>query len=171
VHAATNSAALVLQAASLAARRRGERGRGVALSLGAVSLLGAAGYLGAHLSYARGVGVDQTSFDPGPEDWTPVIEAEALGGRTPVSAVAGETPVLLVRDGATIHAIHDRCSHRGCSLAAGRLDGDVVQCACHGSRFRLADGGIERGPAASPQPAFETRERDGRIEVRVRAPH
>jgi nitrite reductase/ring-hydroxylating ferredoxin subunit len=46
------------------------------------------------------------------------------------------------------------------------LDGDTIQCACHGSRFNLRDGRVERGPASAPQPAFDAREREGRIELR-----
>jgi len=55
-HAALNVAALGLQVASLAARRRDARARGVALSLAANGLLGLSGYLGGHLSYVDGVG-------------------------------------------------------------------------------------------------------------------
>ena len=65
-------------------------------------------------------------------------------------------------------AIHDRCSHRGCSLADGRLDGDEIVCACHGSRFDLTDGSVRRGPATAPQPAFEAREHENRLELRRR---
>lgn len=168
VHAVANSVALGLYTASLLSRRRGARGRGVALALAGAGALTAGGYLGGHLAYAQGVGVDQTTFDPGPDDWTPVLDAGALTGGRPVTALAGDTPVMLVRDGATTHAIHDRCSHRGCSLAEGEVEGGVVTCGCHGSRFRLSDGQVERGPATTPQPAFETREREGRVEVRRR---
>jgi nitrite reductase/ring-hydroxylating ferredoxin subunit/uncharacterized membrane protein len=169
VHASTNGAALALQAASLRARRRGARGRGVALSLAATGALTAGGYLGAHLSYVHGVGVDRTTFDPGPEDWTAAARAGDVCDGEPVSVVAGETPVLLLRSGGRVRALHDRCSHRGCSLAAGTIDGDVVECACHGSRFSLDDGSVLRGPATTPQPAFDVRERDGDVEVRLRA--
>lgn len=54
-------------------------------------------------------------------------------------------------------------------MSGGILDGDVIECACHGSCFRLDDGAIVRGSATSPEPAFDVRERDGRIEVRRRA--
>jgi len=37
----------------------------------------------------------------------------------------------------------------------------------HGSRFRLKDGSIVNGPATFPQPVYETRVRDGMIEVRA----
>jgi nitrite reductase/ring-hydroxylating ferredoxin subunit len=167
VHALANSAAVGLQVASWSARRRGHRGRGALLSLLAVSGAGASAYLGGYLSFGRGVGVDQTAFDPGPEDWTPALPAAELAEGEPTSVVVGETPVLLVRSAGTVRALHDRCSHRGCSLADGELDEDVIQCPCHGSRFRLADGAIARGPATAPQPAFAVRERDGQLEVRL----
>jgi nitrite reductase/ring-hydroxylating ferredoxin subunit len=164
VHAVANTAALGLQVASLRARRRGARGRGIALSAVANGLVGFSGWLGGHLSYVQGVGVDQTTFDPGTPEWTPALPAAELGDE-PVSAVAGETPVLLVRDGGAVRALHDRCSHRGCSLSEGTIGDGVVECACHGSRFALSDGRVLRGPAAAPQPAFQARERDGMIEV------
>jgi len=167
VHALGNVTALGLQIASRAARHRGARRSGVALSLGAGALLGLTGYLGGHLSFALGVGVDQTVFDAGPETWTDVLATADLGV-APVSVVAGDTPVLLVRSGHDILAVHDRCSHRGCALSSGTVDGTTIECACHGSRFSLRDGHVERGPATAPQPAFDVREAAGRIEVRRR---
>ena len=64
-------------------------------------------------------------------------------------------------------ALADRCVHRGGSLAEGQLVGDCVECPLHGSRFALADGSVEQGPAAYPQPALETRVHEGSIEVRA----
>lgn len=169
VHAALNSAALGLQVASYLARRRGNRAKGVALSALAGAGVAVSGHLGGHMSYVQGVGVDQTAFDAGPGEWTDAIAADALAPSVPTSVVVSDTPVLLIRHPDGIHAIHDRCSHRGCLLSEGSLDGEVVQCGCHGSRFRLADGGLERGPATTGQPAFEVRERGGRLEVRARS--
>jgi len=88
----------------------------------------------------------------------------------PTRVVVEDTPVLLLRTGDRILAVHDRCSHRGCSLSGrGEVDGEYIICGCHGSSFDLHDGSIHRCPATAPQPAFEVRERDGRIEVRRRA--
>ncbi len=168
IHANTNAAALALQLASLAARRGGRRGRGVALSVAANGLLTAGGYLGAHMSYVHGIGVDQTTFDTGPQEWTAALPAAELPEGAPMAVNVGDTPVLLIRAGGRVRALHDRCSHRGCSLAGGRLDGDTIECPCHGSIFSLEDGAIERGPATAPQPAFDVREQGGRLEVRLR---
>jgi nitrite reductase/ring-hydroxylating ferredoxin subunit len=169
VHALTNGTALALYTASLRARRNGDHGKGVALAAAGAGLLGAGGYLGSHLIARQGVGVDQTAFDPAPDDeWTQAIASTELTTE-PASVQVGDTPVLLVRREQGIAALHDRCSHRGCSLASGTLDsaGDVIECGCHGSRFRLGDGAVVRGPATAHQPVFEARERDGRVEVRA----
>ena len=67
VHAATNAIALGLYSASLRARRRGGRGKGMLLGGAGAGVLGLAGYLGGHLTLAKGVGVDKTIFDAGPD--------------------------------------------------------------------------------------------------------
>ncbi|ONM48441.1 hypothetical protein B0T44_18510 [Nocardia donostiensis] len=166
VHAVANASALLIYAASLTARRRGKRTRGKLLALTGATLLGGSGYLGGHMSYVRGVGVNQTAFDPGPEEWTPVVDATELRDRQPYPGEAADTPVLLVRDGSDIYAIHNRCGHRGCLLSNGELQGHVVTCACHGSQFDIRDGTLLRGPATTSQPAFDTRESDRRVEIR-----
>jgi len=167
VHAVTNAGALSLYASSLVARRRGRRGTGAALGAAGATLLAAAGYLGGHLSYTRGVGPNETAFDAGPDDWTPAADASQLAEGRPTRAVVGDTPVLILKQGERVYAIHDRCSHRGCSLSDGEVDGASIRCACHGSTFALADGSVERGPATQPQPAFQTRVAELVDEVRL----
>jgi nitrite reductase/ring-hydroxylating ferredoxin subunit len=131
-----------------------------------MAVMAAGGYLGGHLSLNRGVGPDQTVFDPGPTDWTPAADASQLPEGRPARVVVDDTPVLLLRDGERIYAIHDRCSHRGCSLSEGSVEGSEIVCSCHGSRFDLRDGAVRGGPATSAQPSFQVRVEDGRIEVR-----
>jgi nitrite reductase/ring-hydroxylating ferredoxin subunit/uncharacterized membrane protein len=164
VHASANVTALSLYSASYLARRRGRSGRGLALAGGAALAVG--GHLGGHLAYVNGEGVAVTSFESGPRDWTPTVSETSLVEGRPACVLAGDVPVLLVRDGERIHALANRCNHRGGPLHEGEVAGGVVTCPWHGSRFRLQDGSIERGPASSPQPAYEARVQDGAIEVR-----
>lgn len=166
VHAESNLFALILYSASLLARRRGKRARGTVLALAGAGVLGGSGYLGGHMAYVRGVGVNQTAFDPGPDDWTAVGAGVDLADGKPHPANVGDTPVLLVRRDGRTYAIHDRCGHRGCLLSDGELDGHVITCSCHGSQFDVRDGGLLRGPATVSQPALNAREVNGRIEVR-----
>lgn len=45
-----------------------------------------------------------------------------------------------------LYAFDDTCTHMGCSLANGTLDGTTVTCVCHGSQFDIASGAVLRGP-------------------------
>ena len=167
VHALSNVTALGLYGASYVARKRGAHGRGKALSAIGASVLGVGGFYGGHLAYARGVGVNQTAFDEQIADWTEAIGSDDLQAGEPKAVNVGDTPVMLVRHDHGVHAIHDRCSHRGCRLSEmGEVDGHVVTCNCHGSQFDLNDGSLVRGPATTNQPVYEVRESGGRIEVR-----
>jgi nitrite reductase/ring-hydroxylating ferredoxin subunit/uncharacterized membrane protein len=166
VHAATNAVASSLFAASYAARRRGADGRLLALAGGAA--LTAAGYLGGHLSFAEGVGVDHNAFEDAPEDWTDVLgENEVTEGQMRCGEADG-TAVLLARSGGALYALSNSCSHRGGPLHEGELQDGTVVCPWHSSVFDLRDGALVHGPAAYPQPAWDTRVRAGRIEVRRR---
>ena len=168
VHAGANTVALYLYVSSSLARKRGRRLRGWWLSMTGFGVITTSAYLGGHLSFGRGIGVDQTAFDEGPTDWRPVIADADLPEGSPTAVTVGAVPLLLVRRGATVHAISDRCSHRGCSLHGGDVSGGTtVVCPCHGSTFSLEDGALLHGPATAPQPAYLTRVRDGQVEVRL----
>lgn len=170
VHAGGNAVGALLYAASWRARKRGARRLGAALGFAGMTVMTGGAYLGGYLSFTKGVGPVETVFDPGPTDWTPAADASLLQEGRPTRVVVDDTPVLLLRDADAIFAIHDRCGHRGCSLSDGEVKGDEVVCACHGSRFSLRDGSLRHGPATAPQPAFQVRVQDGRVEVRRLSP-
>jgi nitrite reductase/ring-hydroxylating ferredoxin subunit/uncharacterized membrane protein len=167
-HAVGNIAATTLYGLSWMARRGGHRGLGVGLSLLGAGVASAAAYLGGHLVYGRGVGVDVTAFDRIPRRYTAVMDAEALRDGKPATADLNGVSIFLLRRGDTVFAMHDRCTHRGGPLHRGKLEGDTIVCPWHGSCFRIDDGGIERGPATAPQPSYLARIHDGKIEVRGR---
>jgi 3-phenylpropionate/trans-cinnamate dioxygenase ferredoxin component len=62
----------------------------------------------------------------------------------------GGTAVAVANAGGRLYAFDDTCTHLGCSLADGDLEGTVVECACHGSRFDVTTGAVVRGPAQEP---------------------
>jgi len=73
-----------------------------------------------------------------------------LGELAPGSIAAFEVEgksVALANVGGALFAFDNVCTHRGCSLARGTLDGSVVTCPCHGSRFEVATGVVVAGPA------------------------
>ncbi len=169
VHAGANITALSLYLASLAARRRGQRGCGKALGFAGFAVLVAGGYLGGHLSFVLGVNVNHTAFEDQPQEWTPVLADAELGAGEHRKVLAGDVPVLLARADGRLLALANTCSHAGGPLDEGDFAGGCVVCPWHGSTFRVDDGTIARGPASTPQPTYETRVRDGQIEVRAGA--
>lgn len=166
VHAATNATALTLYVASWGSRRRGRHSSGVRSALLGAGVLAFGGWLGGHLAYALGVGVDTTAFLSGPAEWTDVAaDADVMEGRL-VGVTVGVTPVLVLRHHGQVVAFRDRCTHRGGALHEGRVVDGCVECPLHGTRISIADGDVVRGPATRPQPRLEVRLREGRVEVR-----
>jgi nitrite reductase/ring-hydroxylating ferredoxin subunit/uncharacterized membrane protein len=168
VHASCNTLALLCYSSSLVARLLGARKAGVGLGLAGAAAISVGGYLGGHLSYVQAVGVEKKRFAGGPSSWTPVLEEAELEDGRPRVVRAGDTEVLLVREGNRLHALWASCTHECGPLVEGRFADGNVTCPWHGSTFRLADGKVVRGPAAASQPVYETRVTDGgKIEVRA----
>jgi nitrite reductase/ring-hydroxylating ferredoxin subunit/uncharacterized membrane protein len=166
VHAAANASAAMLFGASLSARRSGARGTGRLLALAGAGVMTASGLLGGHLSFAKGVGVDQTAFEEPPDEWTAALRDSDLPEGQSRYAEVGGVGVLVARHGGQVYALSNRCVHRGGALDEGELHDGCVTCPLHGSTFRLSDGQVERGPAAYPQPVWHVRVRNGVIELK-----
>lgn len=73
--------------------------------------------------------------------------------------------VALYNVGGTFFATSDECTHRAGPLSEGDLDGTVVTCPFHGSRFDVTTGKVMRGPAEKPVKTFHV-VKDGDV-VRV----
>ena len=75
--------------------------------------------------------------------------ADVVVGHLGVFDVAG-TKVCVANANGTLYAFDDTCTHLGCSLGKGKLDGTTVTCPCHGSQFDVTSGAVIRGPATRP---------------------
>ncbi len=168
-HALVNAAGLTLQLLSWRARGKGHGMRGRVLSALALGGVAAGGYLGGHLVYnmRAGVDVEQGALEPGA--WHDAAALDELPEDAPHAATVDGSSVVLVRRGSTVYALAATCSHAGGPLGDGKVEGNEIVCPWHGSRFHLGDGSIARGPAVTPQCAYETRVTDGRVHVRLRS--
>ncbi|TMC78259.1 MAG: Rieske 2Fe-2S domain-containing protein [Chloroflexi bacterium] len=122
-------------------------------------------YAGGELVYNLGTQVDRHAWRGGGTKWSGLDIADIPRDR-PVKAKAGAQTLVVVRHGTRLDALHDVCAHQGCSLSEGKVVGEAIECPCHGSRYRLRDGLVVRGPAVFDQPHYEVRQADGKIEVR-----
>jgi 3-phenylpropionate/trans-cinnamate dioxygenase ferredoxin subunit len=100
------------------------------------------------------------------DDWVGTGPLEALkdGALRPVFPKG--LPVLLIRRGAEVFALENRCAHMGCPLAAGRLDGWLLQCPCHDWRFDIRDGRFAAAPELAVK-IYPAEVRGGEVFVRL----
>jgi nitrite reductase/ring-hydroxylating ferredoxin subunit/uncharacterized membrane protein len=169
-HGLLNTAALGLQCASLSTRMAGHRGTARALGAASLTVTAAAGYLGGHLVFAKGVMVSRVAWSTGPRRWARALPEADLPDDSPTAVVAEGRQIMLYRTRGTLYAIDDICSHAGGLLSRCPVVDLTATCPLHGSRFALTDGSVLRGPANQPQPVLPTRIRNGWIEVRGSQP-
>jgi nitrite reductase/ring-hydroxylating ferredoxin subunit/uncharacterized membrane protein len=134
------------------------------VSYGIISL---GAYIGGHVVFKYGYMVNHNAFARGKRaaEFTAVLPTASLPEATPTKAALGTTQLVLVRRGDIIYALKETCSHAGGPLAQGHLQGDTIVCPWHGSAFRLDDGAVRHGPAASRQVAYRARITGDQVEV------
>lgn len=166
VHGTTNVLATGLFGASWLARKAGHRFFGRALALAGYGTVSLGAFLGGHLSFRRGAGVDHTAFLEAPEVWTPVADEASVKESEPLLVETAGVEIVLIRERGSLYALLERCAHQGGPLHEGRIEDGCVICPWHSSRYRLSDGTALSGPTAHPQPALQVRVRDSKVEVR-----
>ncbi len=80
------------------------------------------------------------------QELLPVADVPVGGGRV----LGAEEIVVTQPEEGEFRAFSAICTHQRC-LVSEVADG-TINCPCHGSRFRIADGSVERGPATRPLP-------------------
>jgi nitrite reductase/ring-hydroxylating ferredoxin subunit len=93
-------------------------------------------------------------------------ESELEAGAMRAVDVEGVYVLVSRSEDGQVCAITNTCTHRGGPLNEGEREINVVTCPWHGSRFDLCSEEVLRGPAREPQQRFESRLREGKIEVR-----
>jgi len=169
-HALLNAAGLLLNTASLLLRATGRRNAGRLAFLAGYSLNGMGAHLGGELSYKYGLRVNRNTFEAtGPHDYVPVLDEADLSGDEMRRVEIDGAGVLLSRsqEDGRVCAIAATCNHMGGPLEQGDREGDTVVCPWHKSRFDLRNGKALNGPAVFPQSGYETRVREGKIEVKA----
>jgi len=168
LHATLMVIALLVVLMSLGLRAAGATDRTIPVGLSILGFLivTAGAFVGGDVVYVfgnmvsrhahRGAGAKWIRLDTGE-----VADLATLPEATPTRARAGINDLVLVRVGETIYAIHAVCSHAGGPLAQGTFVDGCIECPWHGSRFRMSDGRLRRGPALYDQPVYEVRAAEG----------
>jgi len=93
-------------------------------------------------------------------------ELEKLPENRPHAVFPLGLPVLLVRRGAEVYALENRCAHMGCPLSGGTLDGNTLTCPCHDWRFDIRDGKFLDAPEIGLK-VYRAEIRGGKVFVRI----
>ncbi len=170
-HGLFNTIGLVLSVVSLIQRAAGRRNAGRLTFLTGYSISGMAAHLGGELSYHYGLRVDRNVFEEaGPDEFVAVLDEGELSRHDMRRVEVEGVGVLLSRSsGGGVRAIAATCNHFSGPLEQGEREGDSVVCPLHESRFDLCSGEVIDGPAVFPQSRYETRLREGKIEVKAAA--
>src|SRR5207245_4715105 len=75
---------------------------------------------------------------------------------------ANQKPFALFKVGGKVYCLDNTCTHLGGPLCQGRLQGSVIQCPWHGSRFDVTSGNVVGPPPGSPFGPIPLRSRTGR---------
>jgi nitrite reductase/ring-hydroxylating ferredoxin subunit len=141
----------------------------IVLGIAGYLLLLLAGEIGGDLVYLIGTHVDRHAWRGAGAKWI----ALDLGGLPdipqggPTKLRAGVNDLAVVREGDRILAVHAQCAHAGGPLAEGTIVDGQIECPWHGSRYRLENGHVSRGPSMYDQPSYEIRRAEaGGWEVR-----
>jgi len=157
---------LLLVSLGLRAGSPSDRTIPIALSIVGFLIVTAGAYVGGDVVYLLGNMVSRHAFRGGGTKWIrldtgDVTDLATLPEATPTKAKAGINELVLVRIADTVYAMHAVCAHAGGPLAQGTVVNGCVECPWHGSRFRLTDGHLRRGPALYDQPTYEVRPAEG----------
>jgi nitrite reductase/ring-hydroxylating ferredoxin subunit len=90
-----------------------------------------------------------------------VTDLDNLGGRELAAFAVNGNRIAIATVGDVFYAFGDTCTHQGCSLADGKLNGTTVTCPCHGSEFNVTNGEVLHGPARESVPSYPIRVEDG----------
>jgi nitrite reductase/ring-hydroxylating ferredoxin subunit/uncharacterized membrane protein len=168
-HALFNASATILYLVSFVLRLVQAPGDSILAAItgfvGLASVLYAAS-LGGDMVFTKGTGVNHTAWEAGSDDYEAVLPLERVEENKLYRVIASGVPVVLVRRSLQLYAISATCPHAGGPLDEGTLDGDIVECPWHGSRFCMRDGRVLTGPATVHAPRYDVRVRNGQVEVR-----
>ncbi|MBV6697537.1 Rieske (2Fe-2S) protein [Kitasatospora aureofaciens] len=101
----------------------------------------------------------ESSATKGPVDLGPASAVPEGGGK-----VFREQKIVVTQPTAgQFKAFSAKCTHAGCVV--DQVKDQQIQCPCHGSRFAVADGAVQDGPAPSPLPAYTVTVEGGNLKV------
>ena len=75
--------------------------------------------------------------------------------------------ILVANYNGNYYAIANRCTHFKGDLSKGKLDGNIVTCPRHGSKFDITNGKRISGPAKNDETTYEVKVEGPAIKINI----
>ncbi len=99
--------------------------------------------------------------------WIRLASTHDLADGDVASYEVGDRYVAVACVAGSYYALDDTCTHRGCSLSEGELDGTTLVCPCHAGEFDVRTGEVLDGPPPDPVATYPVRVSTDDIEIEV----
>jgi 3-phenylpropionate/trans-cinnamate dioxygenase ferredoxin subunit len=98
-------------------------------------------------------------------EWVTVAKTDDLPEGELLGASVDDVQLLVANVAGEYRAVGDVCTHAGCQLSEGWIEGEAVECSCHGSMFDLQTGEAIQPPAEEAVPVYEIRVEGGEVQI------
>ena len=99
--------------------------------------------------------------------WQTVIALSALENRWVTRVTLGARLIAVYDTPSGIYASLALCNHGGADLCDGYFDRHIIECPLHQGAFDVRNGKPISAPATRPMKTFETRLKDGMVQILV----
>ena len=91
------------------------------------------------------------------ENFIKVASVDDIQDGDMISAEIEDSKIIIAHLEGEFYAFDEECTHAGCGLSDGDLDGNVIQCPCHGAEFDIRTGEVVSPPAVEPLQIYQVR--------------
>jgi nitrite reductase/ring-hydroxylating ferredoxin subunit len=107
-------------------------------------------------------------------DYVEIAQGDQIAAGTMKSFLVNGKDILLVNYDGKFYALGGKCTHAGEDLSKGKLEGKIVTCAAHGSKFDVTTGISVAGPKigflrlkTANEPVYEIKVEGNSIKVNI----
>jgi 3-phenylpropionate/trans-cinnamate dioxygenase ferredoxin component len=100
-------------------------------------------------------------------DFIEVATIKELGPGIIKGVTISGKDILITTINGHYYAIGGKCTHAGGNLSKGELNGNIVICPRHGSKFDVTTGKNVGGPAQKDEPVYQVKIQGNSIKLNV----